>query len=338
MLCIKCNIIFICNTGNTDEQQNIQNETTFTEAFTGANKETLTRSLLMSETNRIEGIDLQPSLTFLTHGLGANASIWSNDGTSFQYDPDSLIESLRNNTDNAVVYLAQVCDKVEDDYIFKLWELVEGQYNYSSENGNYITQFDIEDISKHIIVVFENRQGEFVDELGNVIDYNLQGLNNAYAEFDYVVDTLLYEIKQLSGILPKINLLGHNTGGLSNLMYAIEHPKNVSSLFSVGTPFNGLTGDAINLTKNWISEKVMNSPGMKDLLDEEFITNLRSRWNEISLQNYDINNYALGSATGYDIIENFIEEDSFQNLTFWGSRITINDLKSVFNSMIEIIK
>lgn len=330
------NIFFISNINKeAPSLEETTQEINFTEIQFSGTSETISRNLLMSQTNSDEELFFQPSLTFLTHGLGASASIWSNDGTSFQYDPDSLIESLRLSAGDAVVYLAKVYEKVEDEYIFGLWELAEGVYQYGADGVNYISQFRLEDLSKHMIIVFESRQGEYIDESGNLSNYNLQDLRSVYDEFDYVVDSILYEIRQLSGALPKINVIGHNTGGIINLIYSTEHPKIVSSLFSIGTPYNGLIGDGVSIAQNWINDNVLNSDGYKNLLDKDFISDLKSRWNAISAQNYNINTFALGGATAYDIIQNFFNNGKFEDLTFWGSKITLDELKILFSTIID---
>ena len=71
--------------------------------------------------------------------------------------------------------------------------------------------------------------------------YNQNKTNaQVYEELHYIIDKITYDYYAWCGSLPKINLIGHSRGGLWNMDYVIEHPKNVDSLVSVGTPIMGL--------------------------------------------------------------------------------------------------
>ena len=88
--------------------------------FTGLSS-SLSESELEAQTNTNSQNDVSnntPMITFITHGLGGNASHWSNilveSGTveaptykrEFAYEPNSLIEQLRNKAGDADVYWA----------------------------------------------------------------------------------------------------------------------------------------------------------------------------------------------------------------------------------------
>ena len=101
-----------------------------------------------------------------------------------------------------------------------------------------------------------------------------------YEEFNYMLSKILYDVKELNtGILPKINLIGHSRGGLINLMYALDHPKLVKSIFSLGTPFFGSDTASTN-----IGGAVAGfSDGLDDIIDRDIYLDYYNRWKN----NYD---------------------------------------------------
>ena len=66
-----------------------------------------------------------------------------------------------------------------------------------------------------------------------------------------------YRSKHRSESLPSINLVGHSMGGLINMQYAIKHPKNVATLVSLGTPYNGSWYD------NWFTNTFVDKTFVK---------------------------------------------------------------------------
>ncbi len=91
-----------------------------------------------------------PSLTFLVHGQGGNASHWSNDEDyNFSYDSDSLIEILRAKAASCNVYLAKMFTSLQ----FQLIKLEYENYNLNSNTQEFITK--IEDISKYNEILVE---------------------------------------------------------------------------------------------------------------------------------------------------------------------------------------
>ena len=170
-----------------------------------------------------------PQITVLTHGLNGDASNWSNneDG-DFAYDSASIISRIdselrKNNGSGANIYWA----KMETNFTFKLYDL----NNPQNTSGNKYTEIQtitkITDISKHIIIVFESSIPG---------GYNYQ----VYEEFNYMLSKIVYDVKLLNGgYLPKINLIGHSRGGLTNLEYVLDHPLMIGSVFSIGTPYFG---------------------------------------------------------------------------------------------------
>ena len=85
------------------------------------------------------------------------------------------------------------------------------------------------DFSKNVIILF-NALNPGYDN-----DY-------IYTQFNYMMSKVLIEAKnQNGGKLPKVNLIGHSRGGLTNMQYALDHPDLVDNMYSFGTPYIGTT-------------------------------------------------------------------------------------------------
>ncbi len=239
--------------------------------------------------------DMPPQITVLTHGLGSDAGTWSNhyskgspDNTVFAYDSESLISQIEEkNNGNVNIYLARaerrdVSNENGKKKIYSGMSLFDITNCKSATNSYYSTGTlvsSITDISKHIVVVFET----FGSDESN---------DNVYYQFNYVISRIVYDVKILNeGKLPKLNLIGHSRGGLTNMQYALDHPDLVASLVSIGTPYFGST------TANIFGEAVMGkNDGLADIVNPEVYCTYSNRWNE----NYDtlyknINAYAYGS-------------------------------------------
>lgn len=226
-------------------------------------------------TRLMSASDDSPSITVLVHGQGGDASAWSNNGNSkFTYDSSSLIEILRSKASNADIYWAKMSKKNYDgkDYIFDeviyqrnrffLIKLNEGNYNTVNniENTQFVTR--LTEIGKHIIIVFESAMSD---------SYH----RDVYQELHSVVDRVSYDILCLTGRIPKVNFISHSRGGIISMLYATgymeegriekinytkdssnkllqdlncyqstgqiinDHPFNVASLYSMGTPYIG---------------------------------------------------------------------------------------------------
>lgn len=82
------------------------------------------------------------------------------------------------------------------------------------------------EVSKHIILIFEavspNDSNDYV-----------------YAQLEYILDTISYQYLQLANVLPTYNLVGFSRGGITNMQYALAHPYNVATIYSMGAPYNG---------------------------------------------------------------------------------------------------
>lgn len=217
--------------------------------------------------------DEAPQITVFTHGFGGGAEHWANDisegggGGNFTYESDSMIEQLRKSIEvkdkSVTMYAVKIDEKdlnteytsvkssqseilnlsLTDNvgskqlkhmyegqkYIISkelaLYKCDEKQYSLDEDNKKE-THITSNDVSKHIILVLDMEQSERSN------DY-------VYAQFEYILDSISYQYRQLTGDLPTYNLIGHSRGGITNMQYALAHPYNVASIYSMGTPYNG---------------------------------------------------------------------------------------------------
>ncbi len=168
----------------------------------------------------------EPLITVLTHGLNGNASHWSNKSGSFCYVKDSLIDRLSSICD-CNVYVVKVTDFKQLE-IYDFTEIHNQarstQINLRYDTNNKSIKKDhITDISKHSIVIFEATRDA------------KNGTNDeVYTEFNYAISRIVYDVKKLNNdVLPKINLIGHSRGGITNMQYALDHPDLVDSIYSL---------------------------------------------------------------------------------------------------------
>lgn len=213
-----------------------------------------------------------PQITVLTHGLGSSASAWSNNdvGDVFAYDPDSLIIQLKNALPDSKIYWAKMTNSNE----FKLGSLSSMFNEYTITSSiNSIT-----DASNHIIIVFEAsdltkeeaEQKNYIESVTNGYNYQV------YEEFNYMLSKIVYDVKSLNNNrLPKINLIGHSRGGIINLMYALDHPDMVASMFSIGTPFFG--SDSASTV---FGEMFASGDGLTDIVDRTVFSSYYQRWSD----------------------------------------------------------
>ena len=214
-------------------------------------------------------VSQRPMITVLTHGLGGSDFHWSNDGQNrFAYDADSLIENLRRNSPNgAGVYWA----RMDNDSIlsFHLMELESGEYNYQRyifTNMSSIGYLTMANLTRHMIIVFNST---------NEVRRNTNAVK--YAEFRAMLTSIIADVGYLTGgTFPKINLIGHSRGGLTNLEFAMDHPRLVCSVFSLGTPYFGSNFANINILRESV---VRGGPYLTDVQSTAEQNRLMNRWN-----------------------------------------------------------
>ena len=254
-----------------------------------------------------------PAITFLTHGLGGSAEHWSNSmyrnevnntwvGNSiFSYDSASIIEKIRNQIPSGIkLYIAKM-NNPSNPYSFSTNNFTLTEYaldNITNPNAYTITSEDVPSIngfSQHVVVVFD-------------LQYNYYK-NNAqvYEELDYIIDKISYDYLEVMGALPKINLIGHSRGGIINMDYAINHPKNVASLISLGTPYTGSWYD------NWFVELLgiddFDSIGGADIVNTTLINTRKTNWNSVYAQNTHINFHAISGTAELSLMNHIIWDD-----------------------------
>jgi len=221
-----------------------------------------------------------PQITVLTHGLGGSAYNWSNDGARvFARCDESLFRKI---CENAKIYWARMHNDRRNFYLIDITEQT-GQYDYRNDR---VTQID--STSRHIVIVFQA--------------HNPLGSNDdVYCQFNFMLSRIIYDVARQNpgNALPKVNLIGHSRGGLTNLRFALDHPDLVDSLISIGTPYFGTNLGVLDQ----FFGVFMPGPGLNDIVCATRQRNYNRRWND----NYDrlyshINKVAIGSYMSLDFI------------------------------------
>ena len=211
----------------------------------------------------------------------------------FAYDEDSIIEKIAEKAGGAKVYWA----KMRGDGInFNLFNLNDQKTFATYSNNTELTEDYITDISKHVIIVFEAAEPE-------------ESNDSVYSEFNYMLSQIVYDVSVLNGgILPKVNLIGHSRGGLTNLQYALDHPDLVDSLISIGTPY-------FSTTTGKLSQIVDSRAGIESIVTPEIYGSYNKRWND----NYDrlyknINAVAIGGYSSLSFLGECVWHDPTGNI------------------------
>jgi pimeloyl-ACP methyl ester carboxylesterase len=160
-----------------------------------------------------------PLLTVFTHGLYGDASHWSNNSANvFAYSEHSLITRLAKLIDSNIYWV--IIDEYQN---LKIMDVTNELYD-SINSGNPVIYDGIEinhitDVSRHSIVIFEA--------------FSSGGINDeVYTEFNYAISRIVHDIRVVNdGLLPKMNLIGHSRGGITNMQYALDHPDLVHSIY-----------------------------------------------------------------------------------------------------------
>lgn len=253
----------------------------------------MTRDQLHNYTLETSVGDDTPAITVFMHGLGSRASTWSNnfsiaeeqkgrEALDFVHDAASIIEKMRDTAPSGLqLYRA----KTESIDSFMLYS------EYGAGDQDKVSS--ITDFSKHTVIVMD-------------IPDTYLPMEDVYENFHYVIDKISYDYYIEEGQLPRINLIGHSMGGLINMQYAIEHPKNVAALVSIGTPYNG----------SWYNNGFVEMIGIQefekqpcmtgDCLHDYYFCDLEQRrnaWNNVYENNPHLQLYALSGETSIDILD-----------------------------------
>ncbi|MCI5582250.1 MAG: alpha/beta fold hydrolase, partial [Anaeroplasma sp.] len=239
----------------------------------------------------------EANITILTHGLNGDASHWSNNGNGvFAFNKNSIITRLYNIYNDANVYWLNFYNSHNFDLIN-----ITTQIENNTENNTFRTTgnkvYSITDITKHLIIVFDA--------------YNSNGSNDdIYSQFNYGISNIVYQYKQLNnGVLPKINLIGHSRGGITNMQYALDHPDLIDSIYSIGTPYCGSTSASLDAL--WL-HIFSQADGKDDIINEKVYTKYMNNWNNhYEEYKYDkINVLAIGGASTLNFLGKMLESDS----------------------------
>lgn len=274
---------------------------TETNTFTCTTYDEVSKVISYDMNERRIGVEVMdsPQITVLTHGWGANAGTWSNKYSaanldiSFAYDENSIIEEISEKAGGANIYWAKMlANRTDFNLIDITYKSDQIKYNDEDVPIEYIT-----DVSKHIIIVFDG--------------YDTSGSNDSiYFQFNHMLSKVVYDVKVLNGgKLPKINLIGHSRGGLTNMQYALDHPDLVASLISIGTPYFGTTTGAIWDLKD-------DSEGLDSILDPVVYSSYSTRWNQDYNRLYkDINAVAIGGYSSVDFLAECIKNNKSATLS-----------------------
>lgn len=295
----------------------------------------------MTDKNNLKVSEGKPLLTVFTHGLGGDASHWSNSGRKFSYSNDSLITRLAKLINSNIYWV-----KYDETNNLKIYDITEQVYNgitgISSEIyvGNLIEK--ITDISKHSIIVFEANK--------TISNGKNEGV---YTQFNYAISKIVYDISKLNnGTLPKMNLIGHSRGGITNMQYALDHPDLVHSIYSLGTPYTGSTTASIDL--HILKGAFASKESEKEITDKVVYEKYMSRWNDNYESLYsNINVLAIGSYSSLsalragltnekslEYIENEIgiDKETFRALTHGVITIVEAGMLSLYVSPVGVTK
>ena len=300
-------------------------------------------------------VDKYPAITILTPGQGGNESHFTNYNGRFAYDEVSIVENMRTGC-NSDVYLAEMSSSnTNDATTFKNFTLYLCEKGEQIANTNYydyeLTEVThIQNYTKHTLIIFAPN---FRYEYHSIV----------YSELESLIDSISYEFKLNTGWLPKINLIGHSRGGLINLMYATNHPYNVCSLISVGTPYAGsalsqIPGLLAGVGLESESSSVTDNHSALDILNVDKQNELRNNWNRMLelYPNANINAIAIGSCTSASFLETlfsagyvdeYIEESNsnllrklktfMANLSNSGVTSYISEHPEAINSVLRVI-
>ncbi len=256
-----------------------------------------------------------PSVTVFTHGYNSSASDWMNNAEYIEqrskfdltYNEHSMVNKVVElyGLDNTVLLVA----KMDGYNSFNLFHVL------AKENGAIIQKgektFNIKDqkFGKHFIIVFESYQTRTKPSNNSN--------NNLYYQFNYMLSHVLYDIKQIDPAhrIPKVNLIGHSRGGLTNLQYALDHPDIVENLISIGTPYFGST--SISIVQN-VGD--FTGDGLKDLINPSVYKGYRNTWNDGYENMYSkINAVAIGAYSTLPFLAKVAHRDRSGTINFWGA-------------------
>ena len=296
------------NTYDVDEiKENVKIETADPVKYE-ENQYTITYNM-NSKINR--AVAEHPSVTVFTHGYNSSASDWSNNfetatneaDYSFSYNENSIIRKIMKEYGENDCRL--LCAKMTGYKSFSINDFTTIKEKYIIDTTKSV-QFTHNDFGKHILIIFEVAEHTFNNSN-----------NNIYFQFNYMLSSVLYDLKQLdpSHRIPKVNLIGHSRGGLTNMQYALDHPDIVANLISIGTPYMGSTSAAV--VKNYEKFK---GDGLTDIITPQIYNKYAERWNGSYNTLYkNINAVAIGAFSSLPFISAVAHNDKSETLGPWAT-------------------
>ena len=255
-----------------------------------------------------------PTVTVFTHGYDSWARDWLNNAEDansrdkfvLKYNNKSMVDkviSLYGGINKVVLLLAKM--ESFESFSISSFTLKIGNDEKIYQEGNLHTfSFNQEVYGKHIVILFENSD-----------DHERDSNNNIYFQFNYMLSKVLYDLKQLdpSRRIPKVNLIGHSRGGITNMQYALDHPDIVANLISIGTPYDGSTSSVLMKDTNGYK-----GDGLNDIINQDKYNDYKDRWN----QNYetlykDINVLAIGAYSTLPFLGAVAHNDKSGKFDFW---------------------
>lgn len=291
-----------------------------------------------------------PMITVLTHGMGSDARVWSNDVSAGNYDNDnvhfvydefSLIERLRcksNAIGNQVaigrVEVTRTNGVNTYDYSLidgKLAQNDDGSIRYFNNSyfmthtfGALYMSSLLLDPAKHLILVYDLERAK--DEDGDTIE-----LSNE-EDFDALCSLLMPIIdilkRKSNGIYPKVNLIGHSRGGLTNLAFAMAYPELVASVYSMGTPYCGSNFGRINYFAKMFFP--YENAAFDSIQKEGREHNIMNYWNSHYRLYDDFEVHALGGFSSVGYLDNVVKSGYFTNSSSAGFADDFGSLISAF--------
>lgn len=279
-------------------------------------------------------VNSAPTITVLTHGLGMSAVGWSNDynantGKDFVYNSNSLINKMYERLNGQMtLYLA--IGKEDDETGVYDYKLTKYSYaDYINSNGGKVTSV-IDDVSKHIVIVPS-------------LCYKDESNYTVYNEFHYILDNISAQYKNLTGVLPRFNLVSHSRGGITNIMYATEHPYNVASVFSMGSPYSGSVLGELEICLKMMGythdDYQIKSEGVKSIMNETEMQGIRDAWNRAYTADVNMNVVAYGSMASIHLLKTMMQDMNTNYAKYekdYGE--ILNDYGDLLDSVISVIE
>ena len=246
-----------------------------------------------------------PQVTFITAGLNSYPRTWSNDhvNVDFAVMENSILKLLQQKSECNIYFVEfEEAGKNSKWLEFELYGVKKD--DYTLDKKNILPNNKIVDNTKHSLVLMS--------------PYMPSGPNDyIYMQFDIMASTVVSALRELDPEhkFPRVNLIGHSRGGLTNMQYALDHPDLVDSVFSLGTPYVGSTSASIDYhILDGIGHAITPNPGERDIIDPDIYFGYMNRWND----NYDslyknIKVHALG---GYQPIDMLLYQLIYKDIKY----------------------